>query len=49
MGGGALANKASSTLLNSFIEDDAEELLRIIETRLKDLATVYLLNQQEVV
>lgn len=48
MGGGALANKASSTLLNSFIEDDAEEMLRIIETRLKDLATVYLLNQQEI-
>ena len=45
--GGGLANKASSSVLDKFIEDDANEMVQIIEDRFKVLANDYLLNEQE--
>lgn len=47
-GAGALANKSTNKILNSFIEDDTEKMLKIIETRLKDLSNNYLLNAEEI-
>ena len=47
-GAGALANKSTNKILNSFIEDDTERMLKIIETRLKDLSNNYLLNAEEI-
>jgi hypothetical protein len=46
-GGGAAANKVSSVVLNEFIEDDADEMVRTIEEVFVELADDYLLNQQE--
>jgi hypothetical protein len=46
-GGGAAANKVSSAVLNEFIEDDADEMVRIIEEVFIELAEDYLLNQEE--
>jgi hypothetical protein len=46
-GAGAVANKVSSAVLNEFIEDDADEMVRIIEEVFIELAEDYLLNQQE--
>jgi hypothetical protein len=46
-GGGAAANKVSSAVLNEFIEDDADEMVKIIEAVFIELAEDYLLNQQE--
>lgn len=45
---GAVASKASSKVLDSFIEDDANEMIDIINDRFTELANDYLLNQQEV-
>ena len=45
--GGTIGNKAASKA-TSFIEDDAVEMIRIIEDNFKDLATDYLLNKKEV-
>lgn len=45
--GGGLANKASSSVLDKFIEDDANEMVQIIEDRFKVLANDYILNEQE--
>lgn len=45
--GGAAASKASNTVLGAFIEDDAEEMVEIIEDVFKDLAFDYLLNEKE--
>lgn len=44
---GAAANKATDALLGSFIEDDANEMVRIIEKVFGELAQDYLLNQKE--
>lgn len=44
---GAASNKVSNTVLGAFIEDDAEEMVRIIEKVFQELATDYLLNQKE--
>ena len=44
---GAASSKASNAVLGAFIEDDAEEMVRIIEKVFQDLATDYLLNQTE--
>jgi hypothetical protein len=38
----------SSVVLNEFIEDDADEMVRTIEEVFVELAEDYLLNQQEV-
>lgn len=45
--GGTIGNKAASKA-TSFIEDDAVEMIRIIEDNFKDLAIDYLLNKKEV-
>ena len=47
IGAGMAANKATSSVLDSFIEDDADEMVRIIEKQYCRLATEYLLNQKE--
>lgn len=48
MGGGAVAGEISDTVLSGFIEDDAKEMVRIIEDRFVALVTDYLLTQREV-
>lgn len=45
--GGAVSNKVSSKVLNEFIEDDAEEMIRIIEKVFTELAEDYLLTKSE--
>lgn len=45
--GGAVSNKVSNAVLGAFIEDDAEEMIRIIENEFSNLAYDYLLNQKE--
>lgn len=45
--GGAASSKVSNTVLGAFIEDDAEEMVRIIENVFQGLAVDYLLNQKE--
>lgn len=44
---GAAAGKATNAILGKFIEDDAEEMVRIIEREFGKLAKDYLLNQKE--
>lgn len=44
---GAASSKVSNAVLGTFIEDDAEEMIRIIEKVFQDLASDYLLNQAE--
>lgn len=44
---GAASSKVSNAVLGAFIEDDAEEMVRIIEKVFQGLATDYLLNQNE--
>ncbi len=45
--GGTAASKAISVVLDSFIEDDAKEMLQIIENVFGQLAEDYLLNEAE--
>lgn len=45
--GGTVAAKATSSVLDEFIEDDAEEMVNIIEKRFKIFATDYLVNSSE--
>lgn len=47
IGAGMAANKATSSVLDSFIGDDADEMVRIIEKQYCRLATEYLFNQKE--
>lgn len=47
MAAGALASKATSAVLNEFIEDDAEEMVKIIEQVFVELAEEYLLTRKE--
>lgn len=44
---GSAAGKATDTVLGTFIEDDADEMVRIIESVFGDLASDYLLSQEE--
>lgn len=44
---GAAAGKVSGKVLDTFIEDDATEMIRIIEEVFTDLASDYLLNKKE--
>lgn len=44
---GAMAGKASNAILGNFIEDDADEMVRIIQNVFKDLSSDYLLSQKE--
>lgn len=45
--GGGLAGKATDALLSNFIEDDADEMVGIIQKEFEKLAQDYLLNQKE--
>ncbi len=44
---GSAANYVAETVLDHFIEDDAKEMLRIIEEEFSNLAFDYLLNEEE--
>ena len=44
---GSVSGKATNKVLGTFIEDDADEMIRIIEGEFKVLAVDYLLNQKE--
>ena len=44
---GVAGAKASGAILDQFIEDDADEMVRIIEKVFSELASDYLLNQKE--
>ncbi len=44
---GSATSKVSSVVLDTFLEDDAEEMTRIIESMFTSLAFDYLLNQEE--
>lgn len=44
---GAVSSKATNAVLGAFIEDDADEMVRIIEGEFQTLASDYLLNQAE--
>ena len=45
--GGSVAGKAATAVTDEFIEDDANEMVRIIESEFANLANDYLLNQTE--
>lgn len=45
--GGATAGKVTDTIVGSFIEDDADEMVKIIEEVFTDMASEYLLTQKE--
>lgn len=47
VGAGAAAGKVSEKILGTFIEDDAKEMVRIIESVFTEMVTEYLLNQKE--
>ncbi|MBU3178389.1 hypothetical protein KPL47_18860 [Clostridium estertheticum] len=44
---GSVASKVSNAVLNEFIQDDADEMVHIIETVFTQMAEDYLLNQKE--
>lgn len=44
---GAVAGKAADAILSNFIEDDADEMVRLIEGEFNGLAADHLLNQKE--
>lgn len=44
---GGAANKITNSILDEFIEDDAKEMLNIIEKQFEKLAFDYILNQKE--
>lgn len=44
---GAVASKTTEAILGTFIEDDADEMVRIIQKEFERLAQDYLLNQKE--
>lgn len=45
--GGSAANTVSSAVMDEFIEDDAKEMLAIVEDVFKDLAFDYLISENE--
>lgn len=47
LGAGSAASKASNAATSAFIEDDAEEMVRIIEKQFSELAIDYLLSKVE--
>lgn len=49
LAGGAVSSKAANAVMDSFIEDDAEGMLRIIEHTFQKMAEDYLLNEKEAV
>ena len=46
-GGGAAASKVATVVLDEFIEDDAKQMLKIIEEAFGTLCVDYLLNEEE--
>ena len=44
---GALAGKADNEVQNEFVENDADEMVRIIEKKFIHLSTDYMLSQKE--
>lgn len=44
---GSLAGKASNSIVGKFIEDDANEMIKIIENVFNDMSTNYLLNKDD--
>lgn len=48
MSGGAVASNASNKILDNFIENDADKMIRILEEVFSDIANSYLLTQNEV-
>lgn len=44
---GAVAGKATDRILDNFIEDDADEMVRILEKVFGEIASEYLLSQKE--
>lgn len=44
---GAVANKATNAVLDQFIEDDADKMVRIIQDVFQTIAEEYLLNKKE--
>ena len=46
-GGGALASEASSCVLDEFIEDDANKMIKIIQEVFTKLAKDYLISEKE--
>ena len=44
---GGVSGKVSNAVMELFIEDDAEEMVSIIENVFKDMAYEYLLNEEE--
>ncbi|MDD7280390.1 MAG: hypothetical protein PUH10_00095 [Erysipelotrichaceae bacterium] len=47
MAGGSLAGKATNDVIGKFVEDDADEMVEIIESVFTDMASEYLLNNKE--
>lgn len=47
IGGGTAVGKATNAVTGAFIEDDADEMVRIIEGEFASLASDYLVNQKE--
>ena len=47
LAGGSAASATTSAVLDKFIEDDAKEMLKIVENVFANLATDYLLNKDE--
>ena len=47
VGAGIVAGKATDAVLGVFIEDDAKEMVRIVEEVFTDMVSEYLLNQKE--
>lgn len=45
--GGTIAGKASDSVVGLFVEDDAKEMLKIIESTYKQIAEDYLLSRKE--
>lgn len=45
--GGTAAGKVTNTVVGAFIEDDADEMVKIIESVFTDMASEYLLSQKE--
>ena len=47
IGAGTVASRATDTVVGAFVEDDANEMVKIIEKVFSELATDYLLSQKE--
>lgn len=46
-GGGSLAGDVTKSVLDEFVEDDAEEMIRIMQSEFETLAGDYLVNKEE--